>query len=186
MEVALPIAACHRLLSLLAEFYDELPDAPELAVQVVTPEAIPQPQRRLLVHNNDMTSTLARYHDEPIDLEVLERKLHGDYYSRHIVLRTAGSRRAVEYGGSRVFLPLLGERVRGEVLRAQLPLGAVLSRHRLDFRACPGAFFTVRSNELINRAFAVEGQPWLYGRCGCLADAEGRTIAEVVEVLPPG
>jgi hypothetical protein len=26
---------------------------------------------------------------------------------------------------------------------------------------------------------------WLFGRCNCLTDGQGGTVAEVVEILPP-
>ena len=113
---------------------------------MVVPEAIPQPQRSLLVHDHDMTSTLARFHGEPIELRVLDCKLSRDYYRRHIVLETARSRRPAEYGAMRVILPLLDEAAQAEVLQARGPLGGILTAHGITFRCCPGAFFKIFSN----------------------------------------
>jgi hypothetical protein len=178
------VSHCPKFLDLLAEFYGEMAAPPAIEAALVAPEAMPQPQRSLLVHDRDMTSTLARFHDEPIELRVLDCKLLGDYYRRHIVLQTARSRRPVEYGAIRVNLPRLAAPVQAEVLRARGPLGGILAAHAITFRCCPGAYFKILSNRLIDESLRLDGPEWLYGRCNCLADAGGRTIAEVIEILP--
>jgi hypothetical protein len=176
---------CPKFLDLLAEFYGEMAAPPAIDAMMVASEAIPQPQRSLLVHDHDMTSTLVRFHGEPIELRVLDCKLVGDHYRRHIVLETARSRRPAEYGAIRVNLPLLAAPVQAEVLQARGPLGGILSAHGIAFRCCPGAYFKILSNTFINESLRLDGPKWLYGRCNCLSDGGGRAIAEVVEILPP-
>jgi hypothetical protein len=176
---------CPKFLDLLAEFYGEMAAPPAIDAMMVAPDAIPQPQQSLLVHDRDMTSTLARFHGEPIELRVLDCKLTRDHYRRHIVLETAHSRRPAEYGAIRVNLPLLTETARTEVLQARGPLGGILTAHGITFRCCPGAYFKILSNELINESLRLDEAKWLYGRCNCLSDAGGRTMAEVIEILPP-
>ena len=119
------------------------------------PQSLPQPQRSLLVHASDMTSTLARHYGEPIALRVLDRHEGPQWYRRHIVLETSDSRRPVEYGAMRVLLPLLSEAARTDVLAASTPLGAVLARHGLNFRHCPSGYFRVRANRLMAEAFGL-------------------------------
>jgi len=177
--------SCDHFLSLLGEFYEALPDPPVIEVTFIPAESIPQPQRSLLVHFRDMTSTLTRHYGEPVTLKVLERHQGPQWYRRHIILETVESRRPVEYGAMRVLLPLLSEAARLEVLAACSPLGAVLARHGLAFRHCPGGFFKIRSNRLIEQSLILSAPQWLYGRCNCMSDSVGRVVAEVVEVLPP-
>ena len=176
---------CDHFLALLSDFYETLPEPPSIDVTFVPAETIPQPQRDLLVHFQDMTLTLGRHYGEPIALDVLHRHQGPQWYRRHIVLETAVSRRPVEYGAMRILLPLLSEAARLEVLAARKPLGEVLARHGLAFRHCPGGFFKIRSNHLIELALALTRPQWLYGRCNCMSDSVGRVVAEVVEVLPP-
>ena len=170
---------------MLSEFYEVLPDPPAIEVTFVPTESIPQPQRSLLVHFHDMTSTLTRHYGEPLTLKVLQRHQGPQWYRRHIILETVESRRPVEYGAMRILLPLLSEAARSEVLAACSPLGAVLARHGLAYRHCPGGFFKIRSNRLIEQSLALPAPQWLYGRCNCMSDSVGRVVAEVVEVLPP-
>jgi hypothetical protein len=177
--------SCRTLLGLLDEFYEDLADPPPLEAAVVDAEDIPQPQQRLLVHAHDMTSTLQHHFGEPIALRVLDCKLDHDCYLRHIVLETAGTRRPAEYGAIRVHLPSLDEAAQAEVLEGRTPMGKILNGRRLLYRCCPGAFFRLFSNALIDRSLRLEAPEWLYGRCNCLAGPQGRTIAEVIEILPP-
>ena len=181
----LPVLTCRKFLELLQEFYDERPDCPVIDAAFVEPDEIPQPQHDLLVHDQDMTSTLERHHGEPITLQVLERKRDRDWYSRHIVLHTARSKRPTEYGAIRVCLPLLDEPTRTEVLKGSAPMGGILHAQGVGFRSCPGAFFKIFSNDVINASLELDSSQWLFGRCNCLADRHGRTMAEVIEILPP-
>jgi hypothetical protein len=180
-----PGDGCDRFLLLLREFYKSLAEPPAIDATFVSAESLPQPQRALLAHASDMTSTLARYHGEPIGLKVLQRHQGPHWYRRHIVLETTASRRLVEYGAMRVSLPLLSEAARLDVLAAKMPLGAVLARHGLAYRHCPGGFFTIHSNRLIEQALGLSWPQWLFGRCNCMSDSVGRVVAEVIEILPP-
>jgi len=181
----LSVLTCPKFLGLLNEFYSQRPAPPRIEAVLVAPEQMPQPQRRLLVHDRDMTSTLEEHHGEPVALRVLERRVDDDIYARHIVLHTAQTHRPVEYGALRVHLPLVDEPVRTALLQARQPLGAILKAHGGAYRGCPGAFFRILSNDLINDSLQLGRSQWLYGRCNCLADREGRSIAEVIEILPP-
>ena len=147
--------SCDRFLALLGEFYRALPGPPAICATFVPAESIPQPQHDLLVHFSDMTSTLTRYYGEPMKLRVLQRQQGPQWYRRHIVLETESSRRPVEYGAMRIVLALLSDAARLEVLAARSPLGAVLARHGLAYRHCPGGFFRIRSNRLIEQALAI-------------------------------
>ncbi len=177
--------SCDRFFALLGEFYEALPEPPAICATFIPAESIPQPQRGLLVHFRDMTSTLTQHYGEPMTLKVLQRHQGPQWYRRHIVLETETSRRPVEYGAMRILLPLLSEAARREVLAARTPLGAVLARHGLAYRHCPGGFFQIRSNRLIEQSLGLPAPQGLYGRCNCMSDSVGRVVAEVVEILPP-
>jgi hypothetical protein len=176
---------CDRYFALLRDFYKDKPERPSIDATFVSPESLPQPQQSLLVHYSDMTSTLGRHYGEPIVLRLLDRHLSPQWYRRHIVLETATSRRPVEYGAMRVLLPLLSEAARAEVLEAKLPLGKILARHGLNYRHCPGGYFIVQTNKLIEQALNISRPQRLYGRCNCMSDEVGRVVAEVIEILPP-
>jgi hypothetical protein len=174
-----------RFLALLHEFYKALAEPPPIDAEFIAAELLPQPQRSLLVHASDMTSTLAGHYGEAIALRVLDRHQGPQWYRRHIVLETSVSRRPVEYGAMRVLLPLLSEAARADVLAAKTPLGEVLAQHALNFRHSPSGYFRVRANRLMVEAFGLSSPQRLFGRCNCMSDSVGRVVAEVIEILPP-
>lgn len=183
--MSLPLSACPRLIGLLREFYPSPGGLVPFDVMSIPPDLMPEPERSLLVHDRDMTSTLTRFHGDRLRLDVLERRLHDDYLARHIVLRTVSEHRPVEYGAIRIRFDGLDEDVRAKILQCVQPLGGILNEHRVGYRCCPGGFFKIRATDLMAEVLELPEPAWLYGRCNCLLAASGTTIAEVVEVLPP-
>jgi hypothetical protein len=183
--MSLFVKTCPKLLALLEGFYRGMPGQTPSEAEMLRAEEIPEPYRRLLVHRRDMTSTLSDYHGEELRLRVIERTLTDDWLARHVVLEGGQSRRPVEYGASRTNLGILDEPVRHQILQGRVPLGGVLNQHGIEYGSCPGAFFRVPSNDLIERLFELRQTEGLFGRCNCLTDAAGQTISEVIEILPP-
>lgn len=176
---------CPKILSLLAKFYPPGSEVPPWEATVIDPITMPQPYRKLLVHQRDMTSTLTRHYGEEISLRVLDRVEGDDEVARHIVLECSGSGRAVEYGASRIRLSALDDAARRKVVEGRVPLGGILSTMHVVYGNCPRAYFEVLSNGVINRVFGLTESQRLFGRCNCLSDPTGNVLAEVVEILPP-
>jgi chorismate-pyruvate lyase len=173
------------LIGLLQEFYPGDPGLAPFEMMTVTADLLPQPERSLLVHDRDMTSTLTRFHKDELQLDVLDRRMHDDHLARHIVLRTVSEHRPVEYGAIRIRLGGLEEGVRSKILEGMQPLGGILNEHKVGYASCPGGFFKIRATDLMADVLELTEPTWLYGRCNCLSAAGGGNIAEVVEILPP-
>ena len=122
----------------LADFYalsgSSLPEIEEVATSHV-----PEPYRTLLVHQSDMTSTLERFHRQPILIRVLSRKRHGDFYYREVLLVTHDGTRVVEFGAIKINLSLFPEKSRQAILAESLPLGTILNTHGLAYSSRPKA-----------------------------------------------
>jgi hypothetical protein len=176
-------ARCPKFLDVLGRFYPARGEP--LDAELIDPAGMPEPHHGLLVHSGDMTSRLAQFHGERPVLRVLERVVDRGILARHIVLECPSRARPVEYGAARIHLDTLDEPARREVLEGHVPLGGILKGHGVAFHCCPGGYFRIRSNSIIANAFGLTAPHELFGRCNCLWDAFGRTIAEVVEVLPP-
>ncbi|MCL4190417.1 MAG: hypothetical protein KJZ87_01630 [Thermoguttaceae bacterium] len=179
------IRTCSKVASLVGELCRAVPGDPLAAVEVVDPASVPQPYRRLLVHDSDMTSTLEDYYGEPIMLKVLNRVATPRWLARRSVLELAESGTPVEYGLIRIDLAVLDEPIRRQVLDGELPLGGLLNTHGVVYRSCPGGFLRVEASGAMLREFNLDRPAWLYGRCNCLSDPLGKPIAEVIEILPP-
>ncbi len=174
--------------TLIAHPLDEFYSRHELALpplQQVDPEEIPEPYRSLLVHESDMTSTLESFHGGTIHLEVLLREQRSQAYYREVVLRVAGNEQAVEFGAIKIDLSRFPAEARQEILEARWPLGRILKNHGIEYSSRPKAFLKIASDKLINRVLGLQGAHVLYGRRNTLLDPEGKSLAEIVEILPP-
>jgi chorismate-pyruvate lyase len=182
--------SCPKSLKLLTLFLDDhqVNGGRRLELEMLDRRQVPPPYAKLLVHERDMTSTLANYHRQEISLSVLEqRAVQGDIL-RNVVLRGRQDRKPVEYGAIRIRLDALPEAMRDPVLQGEEPLGGILNATAIQYRSCPGGFLRVRPHPQIVQSLELagaEGLEWLFGRCNCLTDNRGELFAEVVEILPP-
>lgn len=168
----------------LDEFYARsgLPVPP---LQQIDGEEVPEPYRRLLVHQQDMTSTLENFHQQAVRLRVLGCEQQGDHYYREVVLELEGSGKPVEFGAIKINLSLFPPAAREEILRERWPLGHILKEFAIVYSSRPKAFLRIASDRLISGVLRLNGVHLLFGRRNTLLDAQDRPLAEIVEILPP-
>jgi len=183
--MTLAVLQCPKIFDVLSRFYTAMHQPPPVDVVMVPAEEVPPPYFGLLVHGNDMTSTLQRHHGETLRLRVLERAEASGQLSRHIVLEGQRTGRPVEYGAIRIEMAPLDEEARRRVREGREPLGGILNSQGIPYSCCPGGFFRIRAGALMCRVLKLDRADWLYGRCNCLYGEAGQIIAEVVEILPP-
>src|SRR5579862_4084832 len=94
-------------------------------------DQLPQPYRKLLCHENDMTPTLEKYHGAEIHLRILGREQRGDFYFREVVLELDGSDKPVEFGAIKMSLALFPARARQVILEERIPLGTILRKYEI-------------------------------------------------------
>lgn len=155
------------------------------ATEVLEGAQIPEPYRSLLVHGRDMTRTLESHHSGAIHLRLLSTALEGNRYRRTVALQLDGSGRPVEFGATEAFLDRIPEPWRGQIVEGKRPLGGILNASGIQYQSRPSAYFRTRGDPFIRSALGIEGDGWLFGRRNTLSDADGRPLAEIVEILPP-
>jgi chorismate-pyruvate lyase len=149
------------------------------------PRELPAACRRLLAHNNDMTPTLERYHEERVSLRVCSRERQGDAYLREVVLALAGRGLPVEYGAICIHLQHFSEPVQRLILAAEHPFGRILHAQGIAHLGWPQAFFSIEADLHIRRLLGLSAPHSLFGRRNVLLDGRRRLLAEVIEILPP-
>ena len=154
-------------------------------LETIEPSRIPEPYKSLLVHQNDMTSTLELFHAGPIRIHVISRVLRGDEYFREVALLDDRNGKPVEFGAIKINLDLFPPAAREEVLKEHWPLGRILKQFNISFSSQPRGFLRIASDKLINRVLHLTGAHLLYGRRNTLWNAERASLAEIVEILPP-
>lgn len=148
-------------------------------------EAVPEPYRGLLVHERDMTSTLENFHGSGIHLRLVSQQQRGEEYFREVVLALDGSETPVEFGAIKIDLSCFPAEAREQILAAHFPLGRILKDHGLAYQSCPRVFLRVASDKTISRLLGLNGAHVLFGRRNTLRTPEGRSMAQIVEILPP-
>jgi chorismate-pyruvate lyase len=146
-------------------------------LEVVDGGAIAEPARSLLLHERDMTSTLEAFHGAGIHLRPISRERRGDDYFREVVLVLDETEQPVEFGAICIHLARFPEPARQAILAERFPLGRLLSR--------PKAFLRLASDATINGLLGLTGAHLLFGRRNSLFDPSGKSLAEIVEILPP-
>ena len=179
-EAPVKIALAHPLDEFYAQMGLALPP-----LQQVDSEAVPQPYRQLLVHRDDMTPTLEKFHGRDIHLRLLGRRRKGSGYFREVVLLLDGTDQPVEFGAIKIYLDRFGTEAQRQILEEQRPLGHILQECGVKHSSCPKAFLRLASDHFINDALQLTGANVLYGRRNTLFDPQERPLAEIVEILPP-
>jgi len=154
-------------------------------IEPIEGEAMPEPYKSLLVHENDMTPTLQNFHRDSIHVHALHADERDDFYFREVLLELDETQRPVEYGAIKINLSLVPNDTRQEIIEARLPLGQILFAHNVPHTSRPKAFLKVVADQYIAGALRLEGAPELYGRRNTLIDKAGHPLAEIVEILPP-
>jgi len=173
-----------ELLHPLTDFYRSA-GARAPAVEQIGGETMPQPYRRLLVHDNDMTPTLEAYCGNRIHLRRLDWREAEDALYRQVVLVVNGEQRPIEFGAIKIHLHRFEDEPRQLILEGHRPLGRILHEYAIPHYSRPTGFFRIGSDPVIEEAFGMAGSRTLYGRHNVLRDTDDRPLAEVVEILPP-
>ncbi len=153
-------------------------------VNLLPSDKLPEPYRRLLMHNALMTTKLEAFHEEEIVLSVRHEEHSKDWYHREVVLRGMPSNRPVEYGAIDIALTAFPKELRAKILDGSRPLGGLLVDHTVDFESRPEAFFKVDPCHFIADSLECDRSAHFYGRVNQLSFRSGRTFAQVVEILP--
>ena len=168
----------------LSEFYARTSLAlPRM--EIIGADVVPEPYRALLVHTNDMTSTLERFHGGEICIHALSSEQRDAGYFREVVLCRASDDAPVEFGANCVNLSLFSPEARWMILQEKVPLGRILKDHAIPHTIQVPCFFRVEPDALICRVFNLAKPVPLYGRQAVLCNAAHQRLSQVVEVLPP-
>ena len=171
----------------LAQYYAAM-RKPLPRFDVISSSCIPLPFHQLLVHECDMTPTLEAFHEQPLILRVLRKRINGEVLERTVTLVGDRDGKAVEFGAIRINLNVFDPQAQTQICQCRVPLGSILRDQAIDHCGIPTAFIRVEPDELMACALGLEGG-WrrlgLYGRHNELYDVKGTPLAEVVEVLPP-
>jgi hypothetical protein len=155
-------------------------------VTFIEAEELPDEERFLLAHDRDMTPRLRDHHGCVIDLDVHAKARVGSYLVRASVLTRRVDGKPVEFGAIGIYLDGLPEVAKELVLEGRVPFGAILEQQAVAHTSHPRGFFRIAVDSRLAELLGATPGQVLFGRCNELRYADGRVLADVVEVLPRG
>ncbi len=158
---------------------------PMPSYEVIDGAAMPEPYRRLLVHDGDMTSRLEAFHGGDLVLQILQREHTPTVYRREVILHLEEKRLPVEYGAIQIELDAFEPGLRQLILEEHLPLGGLLNSHGVRYHSEPRGFFKMGPDIEMNMLFSAAATGVFYGRSNELVTDDGRLLARIVELLRP-
>ncbi len=152
--------------------------------EVVAAEQVPPPYHGLLVHEHHMTVTVEAFHQEPVDVKILDQVRGAQAYARKILLVTRRTRRVVQFGLVRIHLQHCSPAVREEILAGQTPLGRILINHNVLRRIEPTLFLRCVPGPAMLEWFGLKESRPTFGR-QALIHCDGKPAIELLEIVAP-
>ena len=147
-------------------------------------EQVPEPYRRLLVHNEHMTETVEAFHGCQVDVRVLQRRVTETHYAREILLARQSDRAVVQYGIMRVNFAYLPDEVQTQIRAEQTPLGRILIEHNVLRRVQLFSLRCVKLGETLAAHFQQPLGTLTYGRTA-LIECNQVPAIELLEIVAP-
>lgn len=170
------------LVDLIGIFF---PTAADLGTfERVSPAEMPRVYRQLLAHTEHMTVKVEEFHQDRVDVEVLDRRRTGNEYARLILLRRQRDRRVVQFGIPRLKLELLEAEVRREIEAEKTPLGRVLIEHNVLREVELVELWRVQPGPALVRMFELPAAVETFGRTA-LIRCDGKPAIELLEIVAP-
>lgn len=179
------------------EWFYKLKNKPVPSFHFLSKSELPQPYRKLLAHDRDMTSTLKKFHEaESIRVEALETVSEGALYHRLVTLWVPDNNtppaldpsleKPVEFGAIRIHLNRFPDQAQDWILQESRPLGRILHDANVAYISRPEKFFQTKTDDWIGQALRMPPSTTVYGRCNVLWDGNEpeHPLAEIVEILP--
>lgn len=147
-------------------------------------DAMPEPYRGLLVHDQHMTVTVEAFHGGPVDVRVVDSRFEDDLYSRKIILTQQATGKIVLFGIVRIDLRLTSPEVRAAIVSQQTPLGRILIEHDVLRRIQPTEYLCITPGPDQLSWFHLDQPTPLYGRLAFIY-CDGEPAIELFEVVRP-
>ena len=144
----------------------------------------PKPYDQLLAHDHHMTVTVERFHNSPVDVEVLDVHNSRTHYSRKILLNRQSDGKVVQFGLVRLCLDFLEPDVRREIESQDTPLGRILIEHNVLREVQLISLWKVTPGEELRKLFGLANSDVTYGRTA-LIYCNGVPAVELLEIVAP-
>ena len=125
---------------------------------------LPEPFHKLLVHDQHMTVTMEAHYGGRVEVQIIDRRLDDDVYSRKILLLKSGTDKVVQFGIVRFNFRYVTQAVRDEILAGEIPMGHVLIKHNVLRHIYLGAVLRITAGPALAESLQLQPGEITYGR----------------------
>lgn len=140
--------------------------------------------RMLLAHDSHMTVTVERFHNGPVDVQVLASQLTGTHYARKILLSRQSDGGVVQFGIMRLDFSCVDPAVRREVESQATPLGRILIQHNVLREVHLTKLWQVEPGAELRQIFGMAAGQVTFGRTAVI-HFDGEPAVELLEIVAP-
>lgn len=152
--------------------------------QEVSPEEVPEPFHKLLVHNKHMTVTLEEYFGQPVEVHPYVVHQGGDWYGRKLDLAIPPDGQVVMTGLMMVNFGFCTDRVRERIVEQKTPLGRILIENNILREISTESFLRIDAEDPLIARFGGAGDRDGYGRIATIF-CDGSPAVDLLEVVTP-
>ena len=166
--------------SLAGLFYDDCRQLGEF--REIPPEQLEDPWDRLLAHTDHMTVTLEKWHNCPVEVQVLDKRITESHYARKIVLRRQSDRKVVQFGIVRLGKSSLPPDVMRQIESESIPLGRLLIDNNVLRKVKLMSLWQITPGPALRDGFEDPDLITCFGRTA-LIYANGLPAVELLEIV---
>ena len=141
-----------------------------------------QPFQTLLNHQSHMTVTVERYHQSPVDVQVLDTRRDGSFYSRKILLNRQSDSGVVQFGIVSIDTDALQPKIFAEIAQQKTPLGRILINHGVLRDVHLNKLYQISAGPELARHFNVAEGEMVAGRTAII-DCDGKPAIGLLEIV---
>ncbi len=150
--------------------------------QQVAPSELSENFQTLLNHESHMTVTVERHHRGPVDVEVLETRLDGNFYSRKILLRRQSDNGVVQFGIVSIDKRVLTADTFDEIAQQQTPLGRILINRNVLRNVRLNNLYRISAGPELAKHFGVAMGHRVAGRTAII-NCDGKPAIGLLEIV---
>lgn len=150
----------------------------------VDARSVDRDYRMLLAHDSHMTVTVERFHNGPVDVQVLDSQVTGQHYARKILLTRRSDGGVVQFGIMRLDLASVSPVVRREVESQRTPLGRILIENNVLREVHLTKLWKVTPGSELCRLFGIAPSQITFGRTAVIR-CNGEPAVELLEIVTP-
>ena len=150
--------------------------------QQVAASDLQQRYQKLLNHQSHMTVTVERYHQSPVDVQVLQTRQDGRFYSRKILLNRQSDNGVVQFGIVSIDTDALQPNIFAEIAQQKIPLGRILINYGVLRDVHLNNLYQIFAGPELAQHFSIAEGEMVAGRTAII-DCDGKPAIGLLEIV---